>query len=92
MNFRRLNQPQAPQIRAKASILVVFGDEGLNFTEEEKLIKSLRRHGGEPDILKQPSRQQLEEMLKDRKGWHIFFFAGHSESDRYPSWTSMSNN
>jgi CHAT domain len=36
----------------------------------------------EPDILKQPSRQELEEKLKDRQGWHIFFFAGHSESDR----------
>jgi hypothetical protein len=81
-NFRRLNQQQAPQIKATARILVVFGDEGLNFAEEEELIKSLRRHGGEPDILKQPSRQQLEEKLKDRQGWHIFFFAGHSESDR----------
>jgi hypothetical protein len=81
-NFRRLNQQQAAQIRATARILVVFGDEGLNFAEEEELIKNLRRHGGEPHILKQPSRQQLEEMLKDRQGWHIFFFAGHSESDR----------
>ncbi|MDF5729282.1 MAG: CHAT domain-containing protein [Rhizonema sp. PD38] len=81
-NFRRLNQLQAPQIRATARILVVFGDEGLDFAEEEELIKSLRRHGGEPDILKQPSREELEEKLKNRQGWHIFFFAGHSESDR----------
>jgi CHAT domain len=81
-NFRRLNQQQAPQIKATARILVVFGDEGLNFAEEEELIKSLRRYGGEPDILKQPSRKELEEKLQDRQGWHIFFFAGHSESDR----------
>ncbi|ABA25142.1 hypothetical protein Ava_C0053 (plasmid) [Trichormus variabilis ATCC 29413] len=81
-NFKRLHQQQAPQIRATARILVVFGDQELNFAEEEELIASLRQHGGEPDILKQPSRKQLEEKLQDRQGWHIFFFAGHSESDR----------
>ncbi|NMG08993.1 CHAT domain-containing protein [Brasilonema sp. UFV-L1] len=81
-NFKRLTQKQTPQIKATARILVVFGDEKLGFAEEEDFIKSLRQHGGEPHILRQPMRQELEQKLKDSQGWHIFFFAGHSESDR----------
>ncbi len=81
-NFQRLTQKQTPQLKASARILVVFGDEKLGFAEEEDFIKSLRQHGGEPHILRQPSRQELEQKLKDSQGWHIFFFAGHSESDR----------
>ncbi|GAB1538725.1 hypothetical protein NUACC21_13890 [Scytonema sp. NUACC21] len=81
-NFKRLTQKQTPQLKATARILVVFGDEKLGFAKEEDFIKSLRQHGGEPHILKQPTRKELEQKLKDSQGWHIFFFAGHSESDR----------
>lgn len=81
-NFQRLTQKQTPQLKATARILVVFGDEKLGFAEEEDFIKSLKQHGGEPHILRQPTRQELEQKLKDSQGWHIFFFAGHSESDR----------
>ncbi|MDB9306139.1 MULTISPECIES: CHAT domain-containing protein [Cyanophyceae] len=81
-NFQRLTQKQTPQLKASARILVVFGDEKLGFAEEEDFIQSLKQHGGEPHILRQPTRQQLEQKLKDPQGWHIFFFAGHSESDR----------
>ncbi|NMF66841.1 CHAT domain-containing protein [Brasilonema octagenarum] len=81
-NFKRLTQKQTPQLKATARILVVFGDEKLGFAEEEDFIKSLRQHGGEPHILRQPTRQELEQKLKDSQGWQIFFFAGHSESDR----------
>lgn len=81
-NFKRLTQKQTPQLKATARILVVFGDEKLGFAEEEDFIKSLRQHGGEPHILRQPTLKELEHKLKDRQGWHIFFFAGHSESDR----------
>ncbi|NDJ18773.1 CHAT domain-containing protein [Myxacorys almedinensis] len=81
-NFKRLTQKQTPQLRATARILVVLGDERLGFAQEEDFITSLRRYGGEPHILRQPTRQELEQTLKDRQGWHIFFFAGHSDSDR----------
>lgn len=81
-NFKRLTQKQTPQLKATARLLVVFGDEKLGFAEEEDFIKNLRQHGGEPHILRQPTRKELEQKLKDRQGWHIFFFAGHSESDR----------
>ncbi|MBW4667842.1 MAG: CHAT domain-containing protein [Cyanomargarita calcarea GSE-NOS-MK-12-04C] len=80
-NFRRLTQKQTPQLRATARILVVFGDEKLGFAQEEDFIKSLKQYGGEPHILRQPTRQELEQKLKDPESWHIFFFAGHSESD-----------
>ncbi|MDP5339309.1 MAG: CHAT domain-containing protein [Nodularia sp. (in: cyanobacteria)] len=82
-NFQRITQKQTPQLKASARILVVFGDEKLGFAEEEDFIKSLRQHGGEPHILRQPTRQELEQKLQDLQGWHIFFFAGHSESDRH---------
>ncbi len=81
-NFKRLTQKQTPQLKATARILVVFGDEKLDFTEEENFINSLSRYGADPHILKQPTRKQLEEKLQDSQGWHIFFFAGHSDSDR----------
>ena len=81
-NFKRLTQKQTPQLKATARILVVFGDEKLGFTQEEDFIIKLRRYGGEPHILRQPTRQELERKLQDPQGWHIFFFAGHSESDR----------
>jgi hypothetical protein len=81
-NFQRVRQQQAPQIRATARILVVFGDQNLGFEAEQGFIENLRRYGAEPVILKQPKRLELEASLKDPQGWHIFFFAGHSESDR----------
>ncbi|MBF2063769.1 MAG: CHAT domain-containing protein [Calothrix sp. C42_A2020_038] len=81
-NFQRLTQKPTPQLRATARILVVFGDEQLDFREEEEFITNLKRYGGEPHILRQPTYQELEQKLKDPQGWHIFFFAGHSESDR----------
>ncbi|MBU7585758.1 MAG: CHAT domain-containing protein [Nostoc sp. TH1S01] len=80
-NFKRLTQKQTAQLRATARILVVFGDERLGFAQEEDFLKSLKRYGGEPHILRQPTRQELEKTLQDSQGWHIFFFAGHSESD-----------
>jgi CHAT domain len=81
-NFQRVRQKQAPQMRATARILVVFGDQNLGFEAEQGFIENLRRYGAEPVILKQPKRLELEASLKDPQGWHIFFFAGHSESDR----------
>jgi hypothetical protein len=81
-NFQRVRQQQAPQMRASARILVVFGDQNLGFEAEQGFIENLRRYGAEPVILKQPKRLELEASLKDSQGWHIFFFAGHSESDR----------
>jgi hypothetical protein len=80
-NFRRLSQKQTPQINATVRILVVFGDETLGLEEEGTFLKNLKLHGGELHILQQPTRLELEQSLKDPQGWHIFFFAGHSESD-----------
>ena len=81
-NFKRLTRKQTSQLRATVRILVVFGDEKLGFAQEEDFITNLRRYGGEPHILRQPTRHELEQKLTNRQGWHIFFFAGHSESDR----------
>ncbi|EFA72686.1 hypothetical protein CRD_02061 [Raphidiopsis brookii D9] len=73
-NFKRLTQKQTPQLKATARILVVFGDEKLDFAQEINFIKSLEQHGGDPHILRKPTRKQLEEKLQDSQGWHIFLF------------------
>jgi CHAT domain len=80
-NFRRLSQKQTPQINATVRILVVFGDETLGLEEEGNFLENLKLHGGELHVLQQPTRLELEQSLQDPQGWHIFFFAGHSESD-----------
>jgi CHAT domain len=80
-NFRRLSQKQTPQLNATVRILVVFGDEILGLEEEGNFLENLKRHGGELHFLQQPTRLELEQSLQDPQGWHIFFFAGHSESD-----------
>jgi hypothetical protein len=82
-NFKRLTQKQTPQLRATVRILVVFGDDELDFDEEKHALERLRQYGGEPHILDKPTRAALEKSLKDRQGWNIFFFAGHSWSDRH---------
>jgi hypothetical protein len=80
-NFKRLSQKQTPQINATVRILAVFGDETLGLEEEGKFLENLKLHGGELHVLQQPTHLELEQSLKDPQGWHIFFFAGHSESD-----------
>jgi CHAT domain len=80
-NFRRLSQKQTPQLNATVRILVVFGDETLGLEEERTFLENLKLHGGELHVLQQPTRLELEQSLQDPQGWHIFFFAGHSESD-----------
>jgi CHAT domain len=79
-NFKRLSQKQTPQINATVRILAIFGDETLGLEEEGKFLENLKLHGGELHVLQQPTRLELEQSLKDPQGWHIFFFAGHSES------------
>ncbi|QLE54949.1 CHAT domain-containing protein [Nostoc sp. TCL26-01] len=81
-NFKRPEQKQTLLLDARVRILAVFGDETLDLDEEKSLIASLEKYGGLIEFLHQPNREALEKALQEPKGWHIFFFAGHSGSDQ----------
>ncbi|MBD2610176.1 hypothetical protein H6G94_02610 [Nostoc punctiforme FACHB-252] len=81
-NFKRPEQKQTLLLDARVRILAVFGDEKIGLDEEKKiLITNLEKYGGLIEFLHQPNREILEQALQEPKGWHIFFFAGHSGSD-----------
>ena len=68
-----------PQVR----ILVVLGaDDNIDLSFDEKLLNRVREHGGKIEFLRQPSLQELQSQLIAQPGWHIFFFAGHSETNQ----------
>lgn len=86
---RRSNLRSKRQVR----ILAVFGDQddvyGLAGGEQDKSIdiefdsqqlEKTRGRGGYIEILKQPRAEELKAALRASEGWHIFFFAGHSDS------------
>ena len=53
-------------------------DTSIDVQQDRQLIESLPRAGVK--VLNQPNRQQFSDALRDRRGWDIVFFAGHSES------------
>jgi WD40 repeat protein len=69
------------QSQSKVRIIAVLGDnQGIDIDFDLHLLKDLETHGAIIHPLKQPTKKQLLEALWSKKGWHIFFFAGHSES------------
>jgi len=66
---------------SKVRILAVLGNSNqINIKFDREVLESVRASGAEVEFLEQPERNQLVERLWDRRGWHIFFFAGHSSS------------
>ena len=62
----------------KVKILAVFGDKsGIDTDKDQALLKKICRQS-EIKILPEPLIKELYEEIE--KGWHIFFFAGHSYS------------
>jgi CHASE2 domain-containing sensor protein len=65
--------------RTKPRILAVFGDStGIDTTIDANAIEQLQAN---LVTLTAPSIEELQRNLRDRQGWDILFFAGHS-SDR----------
>lgn len=72
------NQPQ-PKQGAAVRILAVFGNnENIDLTPDKQAIAQLPNVELEP--LEQPSAAELIQKLRDKRGWDIFFFAGHSQT------------
>ena len=63
----------------KVRILAIIGDSsGIDVEIDKRLIASLT--DAETVFLVEPQRQQLDELLWDKRGWDILFFAGHSNT------------
>ncbi len=62
-------------------ILAVLGrSEDIDIDFDRKMLESLCLKGAEVEFLNRPAKQGLLDRLRDQKGWDIFFFAGHSET------------
>ncbi|WP_019506224.1 CHAT domain-containing protein [Pleurocapsa sp. PCC 7319] len=67
-------------IHNKVSILAVFGDsKNIDLTEDRQAINNLKNT--EPVFLHQPISRELIQQLRSRRGWDVFFFAGHSQRE-----------
>ena len=77
--FEAIVKPVLP--RDKVRILAVFGDStGIHTSRDRQAIENLASYG-ESVCLDQPSREELNKKLWDKRGWDILFFCGHSKSD-----------
>jgi CHASE2 domain-containing sensor protein len=66
----------------KVRILVVLGsDRGIDLDPDKQAILNLAE--ADPHFLYKPTAQELNQNLRDKQGWDIFLFAGHSESDKH---------
>jgi CHASE2 domain-containing sensor protein len=71
--------PHSQTPEGKVRILAVIGSaQGLNVNIDRDLLESLP--GVELVLLEEPTRTQLDQFLWDKKGWDIWFFAGHSRT------------
>lgn len=69
-----------PKTDNKVRILAVFGDsKNIDLTEDLRAINNLKNT--ELVCLQQPNSRELIQKLRSRKGWDIFFFAGHSQTE-----------
>ncbi|MGB3641717.1 MAG: CHASE2 domain-containing protein, partial [Rivularia sp. (in: cyanobacteria)] len=64
----------------KVRILAIIGDSnGIDVETDKRFITQLK--DAETVFLVEPQRQQLDELLWDKRGWDILFFAGHSNTE-----------
>lgn len=67
--------------KSAVRILAVFGNnDGINIGFDREVLDSLAERGAEITPLTKPQKADLLECLRDKEGWHIFFFAGHSST------------
>ncbi|MEM6837866.1 MAG: CHAT domain-containing protein, partial [Cyanobacteria bacterium P01_C01_bin.120] len=81
------------QPKAQVRILAVLGRQDTEYESgsneqgqkidisfDSQQLKNTRGRGGYIKVLEQPSAEVLKTALREVKGWHILFFAGHSNS------------
>lgn len=74
----RLSAPRPP--RKEVRILAVLGNsQGINLQRDAQFLQQLP--DTETQFLVNPSRQEFNQQLWDERGWDMFFFAGHSQTE-----------
>lgn len=82
-------QPQQRCLTAgKVRILAIIGD-CTNIDPEADLNTLKNNREVELEIISQPSRQQICDRLRQKPGWDILFYAGHSNSHAEKGWLSI---
>jgi tetratricopeptide (TPR) repeat protein len=70
----QLNAPQRKKIR----ILAVLGSKQGIKLRDRSILKKIPQDQAEVVYLVQPTARSLYRALRDKRGWDLFFFAGHS--------------
>ncbi|WP_414550759.1 CHASE2 domain-containing protein [Anabaena sp. CCY 0017] len=82
-------KPQQNSLNAgKVRILAIIGD-CTNIDPEADLNTLRNNREVELEIISQPSRQQICHRLREKPGWNILFYAGHSKSNAEKGWISI---
>ncbi|MEM1307978.1 MAG: pentapeptide repeat-containing protein [Cyanobacteria bacterium P01_H01_bin.153] len=69
--------------RSRTRVLAVLGNSsGIDVEADQQLLKSLDRSQVDVVFLPEPDRKQFHDTLWDHQGWDVFYFSGHSYSDR----------
>ncbi|MEG4056468.1 MULTISPECIES: CHAT domain-containing protein [unclassified Microcoleus] len=67
---------------SRGRILCVLGNsKGINVKKDQRIITKSLGDRCKLEFLDNPTSEELNDRLFDEKGWQIFFFAGHSNSD-----------
>ncbi|NEQ38903.1 MAG: CHAT domain-containing protein [Okeania sp. SIO3I5] len=82
--------PNCSNIRV---LLVVGKSAGINTNLDIEIVEKLQEKGAEVICLKQPSREKFANTLREKSGFHIFIFSGHSrsEEDGTIGWISLND-
>ncbi len=67
---------------SQVKVLALIGNsEGINTQFDEEVIQALEKKNAQVTFLKQPTREELSQALRDENGYHLFIFSGHSCSN-----------
>ncbi|NEQ50071.1 MAG: CHASE2 domain-containing protein [Leptolyngbya sp. SIO3F4] len=76
--YEQVNSPSPSAVTHRMRILVILGhSDGINIQPDRMILEDA---DAETVVLKEPPRSELDKCLWDKRGWDIFFFAGHSTS------------
>ncbi|MEG3939710.1 CHAT domain-containing protein [Microcoleus sp. S36b_A3] len=69
-------------LASRGRILCILGNsKGINVTKDRRIIEKSLGDSCQLEFLDNPTLEDFNDRLFDEKGWQIFFFAGHSNSD-----------
>ncbi|NJL91969.1 MAG: CHAT domain-containing protein [Coleofasciculaceae cyanobacterium SM2_1_6] len=83
---------QNKRVRSNINIMAIIGDSrGINTTEDTMILKNLP-YVNHPQILSEPSRQEVIDALWNPEPVDILFFAGHGKEEDHKGRICINNN